>query len=204
MKTNRTWIALLALAVVVGGLYYLLQVRKIADKGDEQEYVWDLDAMQIFGVRVVDNTSGAATALVMDANGNWRLTEPVQAAALREQVVYMVDTLARLPLQRTIAEPPAAELSGYGMITPTYTIEVQVSDGRTLRLNVGNKAIGSAYYAQRGGEQAVILVTDYALEGVTNIIRTPPIAPTPVPTGLPVIGPEGGPGSRPDPGEGSP
>lgn len=188
---DRTWIALVALAVVVTVAYYLLEVRGIAEESSEVEYVWELDADQIVGLRVVDNASGAATTVEKDAAGDWWVTEPTSAAARAGDCIALTYALSGLQVRRAIEEPPEEELGAYGLITPTYTIELQTGDDdQVLSLEVGVSHPGGFYYARRVGEQMVLLVPDYAVDEVTRVVAEPPVAELAVPTpGLPVVGP---------------
>jgi len=187
MRKDRTWAILAALALVVAVSYYLLEVRGIAQQPEDVEYVWDLEAEQIVGIRVTDHISGTATALEKDSAGTWRVTEPMSEMAEAADCASLAYTLARMQIRRTIEEPPEEELGTYGLITPTYTIELQVDEGQPLRLEVGAHYPAGAYYARREGEQEVILVQDYAMNDVIRIIEHPPVAePTP---GVPVAGP---------------
>jgi hypothetical protein len=192
MKASaRTWLILAVMALVVALLYYLLEVREIAtETGGDEEYVWDLEAAQVVGVRVMDNISGTVTALESDAEGAWRVAEPVQELAKVADVVALNQALARLQVRRSIEEPPQGEMEAYGLVTPTYTIEVQVDDGQVLRLDVGVESPVSAYYARRGGDEVVLLVPDYALDRIVAILANPPVLGSPTATpGMPAVGP---------------
>jgi hypothetical protein len=184
---DRTWMILGVLALAAAVSYYLLEVRGIAQEPSDETYVWDLEAEQIVGVRVIDHASGAVTALEKGAGSTWRVTEPVSEVAEAAECASLVYALAYMPVRRTIEDPPEGELAAYGLITPTYTIEVRAEDGRTLRLQVGAHYPSGSYFARREGEQAVILVQDYAVEDVVRIVEEPPV-PEPTP-GVPLEGP---------------
>jgi len=192
-ESSRTWLILAVLALIVALLYYLLEVRGIAPPSEsEEEYVWDLEASQIVGVRVVDNGSGAVTALARTGEREWQVTESVTGTQMANlsDVVSLNQTLARMRVSHTIEEPPEEEIEVYGLITPTYTVEVQVEGGQAFRLDVGVEGLGSAYFVRREGEKAVLLVPGYAIERVVGIVAAPPIQEPATPTpGLPVVGP---------------
>lgn len=183
---DRTWLILLALLVVAVALFALEKGGVFTRESEGGETVWDVESGQVVGLRVVEPASGAATSVERDASGEWRVTEPFSRPAESTDCILLTSLVANLRVQRTIAEPPASEIGAYGLITPTYTIEVRVDDGRTLVLEVGAQA-GSNTYVRRQGEQAVLLVSSYSVDQVTRIVVDPPAAePTP---GMPVTGP---------------
>jgi len=188
-ESDRTWIVLAALALVVAALYYLLEVRGIASKSDDVDYVWELQAEEVVAIRVVDNGAEAATAVEKGADGMWMVTEPAPALARTADCDSLAYTLAQMQVRRTIEEPPQEELGAYGLITPTYTIEMRVSDGQTLRLEVGNEGLGASYFVRREGEQAVLLVPAYAIDAAIAIVESPPLAEAPILPGAPILGP---------------
>ncbi len=189
--SQRTWIILAVLALIVGLLYYLLEVQGVAQETDEEGYVWELEAEQVVGVRVTDNLSGTVTALERMADGVWWVVEPVTAQAAPDEALSLIYALAYMPIQRTIEEPPPGELETYGLNTPAYTFEVRLDGGRVLRLEVGGRYLSGAYYVRREGERPVLLVPEQAVEDVTRILAEPPVREPPTPTpGLPIAGPD--------------
>lgn len=188
--SNRTWVVLAVLAVLVAGAYYLLEVRGIADESSEVEFVWELRASQIAGVRVVENATAREMAVERNTDGSWWMTEPSEEEADGFQCASLTYSLSALQVRYTIEEPPEGELGAYGLITPTYTVEVWLGEGAPLALEVGAHYSGGSYYVRRAGERAVLLVPDYALEEVTRVVDQPPFAQPPAPTSvIPVVGP---------------
>ncbi len=183
---DRTWLILIALLVIAVVFLALERAGVFTADTDEAETVWDLTSGQVVGLRVVETASGAATSVEKDAAEQWQVTEPFRRPAETADCILLSSVIAGLQVERTIEEPPESELSAYGLITPTYTIEVRADDGRTLSLEVG-APVGSRTYVRRAGERAVLLVYSYSIEQVTAIVNDPPAAePTP---GMPVTGP---------------
>lgn len=188
--SNRTWIILAVLALGVAVLYYLLEVQGIAQNPEEVQVVWRLEAAEVAGIRVTDHRSGAVAAVEKGTEGAWQVTAPVSATADMVTCSSLAYTLAGLPVRRSIEQPPVGELEAYGLVTPTYTIEVSLDDGRRLRLEVGSRYPDGSYYARRPGEQEVLMVADYAVDQVVRIAQEPPVTQPPAPTpGPPVLGP---------------
>lgn len=170
---QRTWAILAALAALVLLAYYLLEVQGIAGQSDEATYVWDVEPERIEALRVTEHASGTEAVLERDEAGGWYMTAPFNRPVADLGYVDPALTLSELQVHRTIEEPPAGELVAYGLLTPTYTIEVQVAGAQTLVLDVGWTTPRGTYYARREGEQAVILLPGYGVEDVTRILTLP-------------------------------
>jgi hypothetical protein len=170
---QRTWAILAALAALVLLAYYLLEVQGIGNSRDEATYVWDVEPERIEALRVTEHASGSEAVLERDEEGNWHMTEPFNRPVADLSYVDPALTLSELQVHRTIEEPPAGELVAYGLLTPTYTIEVQVAGDQTLVLDVGWTSPRGTYYARREGERAVILLPGYGVEDVTRLLTLP-------------------------------
>ncbi|MBN1177820.1 MAG: DUF4340 domain-containing protein [Anaerolineae bacterium] len=192
MNSHRTWIVLAALALVAALAYYLLEVRGVADTPSEVTYVWDLDVDQVVGIRMTDAALGLTTSLEKDADGNWwAMTnqDPTRRPARAIECVSLAYGLATLQVQRTIDDPPEGELEAYGLAAPNYTVVLHTDDGQTLRLEIGVFQESGLYYARRAGEQAVLLIPDYAANEAITYLHEPPFDVPSVEPGVPIIGP---------------
>lgn len=172
---NRTWLVLVALAVIVAMAYYLLEVRKVAEKPEKAKYVWDFGENEITAIQVTALLSG--TVKVEKRAGEWWVTQPVTGVAQASTCDSLAYALAHLVVRRTITENPTGEdLQTYGLSTPSYEITVWWGS-RTAQLAVGAHHPGGAYYVQRlaDGPGAVLMVPDYALKEVLGILETPPL-----------------------------
>lgn len=186
--TQRTWLTILALAVIVGVAYYLLEVRKIAEKPEETEYVWALEAGQeITAIEVSDLISGTVTKVERGWDG-WHVTQPITAPADATACESLAYDLSHLMVRRTIENPTEEDLQAYGLQSPAYRITVWVGS-RNMMLEVGARHPGGAYYVRKvqDGPGPVMMVTDYLLDGVLRILQEPPLAtpPTPTPSAAP-------------------
>jgi|YNPNPStandDraft_1061719.scaffolds.fasta_scaffold00855_10 hypothetical protein len=189
--SSKTWIVLGALAIVAAALL-ILELRGALPRSssEEVEYVWDIETTDVVAVRVTNNISGTVTAVERNAAGEWQVTEPSPGAASHTDCTTLAYYLSTLQVEQTIETPPAAEMEAYGLITPTYTVEVRLGDGNTLTLEVGNRAVSGYYYARRAGEEAVLLVTGYVVDEIVRIVESPPYEATPTPPMPSMLGPE--------------
>ena len=146
--------------------------------------VWTLTSDQVVGFRVTD-ASGQTLALQKDGNGLWALTEPEARLADQNKAANAVTQLIGLSYSEQIT---VTDLSAFGVLSPTFALEVMLADGTHRTAAVGNRApVGSNYYLQRGGETSVLLVSTFGLDTLTALIATPPVF-VPTPEGTPTEG----------------
>lgn len=146
--------------------------------------VWALTSDQIVGLRLT-NAAGQTLDMQKDGNGLWALTEPEARLADQNQAANAITQLIGLSYSQQIS---ATDLSAFGVLSPTFTLDVTLADGTHKTAAVGNRApVGSTYYLQRGGETDVLLVSTYGIDTLTALIATPPIF-VPTPEGTPTQG----------------
>jgi hypothetical protein len=183
MNRNTTIGLVLVLAAL--GLYVLLvQVPK--DKAaanatgtpSSVAYLWTLSTDQVTGLRVVDRARTAEVALAKDAGGAWALTTPAGQVTDQAAASTVIGGLSTLIVDGTITS--TTDLSAFGVLSPTYTIEVTLANGSKLKASVGDKSpTGTDYYVLREGETNVVTVGSFSIEQLTGLIDKPPIAAPP-------------------------
>lgn len=126
-------------------------------------------------IQVTAPISGTVARIEKQAGG-WRVTKPVTGTAQASECESIAYNLSHLMVRRTIENPTEEDKRAYGLITPTYTIVVQVGS-RTLHLDVGARHPGGAYYVRPAynGPGPVLMVPDYTLEEVLRILERPPL-----------------------------
>jgi len=151
-------------------------------------YLWTIKAEQINGVHVVDRVTGKAMDLVKDAGGVWSLVRPGPQPAEQSLAAADVSSLMTLQVDGTITT--STDLAAFGVLSPTLTVEVDLSDGTQQKVAVGDKApTGADYYALRAGETQVVLLSSAAQGTLANLVANPPVVP-PTPTAtVPTPGP---------------
>ena len=90
--------------------------------------------------------------------------------------------LGRLTASQMISQ--VTNLSAYGLDPPTLTVTLTISNGQTITLWAGNPTpVNDQHYLQwPTSPQLVYLVPDLAISELHNLIVSPPLAPTPLPT----------------------
>jgi hypothetical protein len=115
-----------------------------------------------------------------DVSDPWRLTQPVQADADPGRVTTFVNAIDVIRLQNTIRDPrPDAT---YGLDRPREVLTCRVKDGSSYNLSVGSPSFdGSGYYARKGGDSRVFVISSVEVEQFDSALAQPPVKPTPSP-----------------------
>ncbi|HKL80281.1 MAG TPA: DUF4340 domain-containing protein [Mobilitalea sp.] len=88
----------------------------------------------------------------------WKSEANPERPINQENVSKMLNILVNVKAQRLISEKPE-DLGEYGLSEPRISVEAFQSDGKTLTLKVGDKAVGvEGYYARVNEEDAVYLL----------------------------------------------
>jgi hypothetical protein len=185
---NRTTtIVLVVLAAAL--LLYALVVQNPKDRaaaeatptGDATpRTVWTATADQIVRLRVAEPSTNRSVVVAKDAAGTWTVTEPSAGPADPNRLLTLTSSVASLSVTGVVTT--TTDLAQFGVLSPTYTLEVGLADGQTLKAAVGNAAaVGSAYYLLREGDANVMVVPGFGLESLFELLNTPPFAPTATP-----------------------
>lgn len=191
MNRNTT----IALVVIFAALLvYVLVVQRPADEAAQNATptagavtsgpLWGtLTGDQVLSVRVEDRAQGRSVAFGRaEAAASWGVTEPESKSADQLAAASNVATLATLTYQSQFT--PGAGLEAFGVLSPTYVIEIKLVDGRLLRAFVGDKTpTGDSYYVQQEGQAQVSVVSGVSLSAIFSWLDQPPyLQPTATPT----------------------
>lgn len=162
-RTTATLIGLLAVLTIV-----LLFVRSRGG-GDDDEFDRIVEepklvALEASGVNRVVVASSDNEKLVLEKSGaDWRIAEPVSAAA----DTFAVDSLVRaITGMRSSGEVEvdAQNRESVGVDTPRYTVELFAADGKSATVNIGNRsAVGGNAYVSLPKENKTYVVGDDVL-----------------------------------------
>lgn len=191
MNRNTTIVLVVVFAVL---LIYLLGVQLPRDRAAAEVTptisvaastpLWTLTADQVTGVRIVNLALQQSVAFSKDAQGIWSVTEPEAKPADQAQASNAAAQIAGLTVGNTITT--ATDLASFGVLSPTYSLDVKLADGTQHTAVVGSKApTGRGYYAIRDGEQGIVLVVNASgLDAVLAWLGSPPyVLPTPTAEG---------------------
>ncbi len=186
-------IGLVVVFAVVAVYVLLVQVPK--DKAASAtpttvpvNYLWTVRADQINGVHIVDRVKGMKLDLVKDAGGAWSLVNPGPQPADQALAASDVSSLTTLAVDGTITT--STDLAAFGVLSPTFTIEVDLAGGSKLKASIGNKSpTGTDYYMLRDGETRVVLLSSASYDTLTGLVATPPVVPPTATATVPTPGP---------------
>jgi len=178
MNRNTTIVLVVIFAVLV---LYVLTVQLPNERAANatptpvaaSSAVWTIAGDQIAGVRVVDRAGNRSVAFAKDGQGIWSVTEPEAQPADQSLASTSAARFTNLFATRTITTP--ADMGPFGVLSPTYTVELKLVDGTQLSVAIGDKTpTGSAYYLLRRGEADVIVVSSSGIDGIISLLDEPP------------------------------
>ena len=110
----------------------------------------------------------------------WEVVQPLQAPGDPNSVDVLVNDVNAIEVLNTISTPQVG--SQYGLDQPGFDVSCRVQSGRSYNLTVGNQSFdGSGYYAQKGGDNRVYIISSVEVDGFDRALTTPPVKPTPSP-----------------------
>ena len=108
----------------------------------------------------------------------WEVLQPVQAPGDPTSVDVLVNEVNSMQVLNTISTPQPK--SQYGLDEPGFDVTCRVKSGRSYNLAVGKQSFdGSGYYARKGGDNRVYVISSVAVDGFDKSLSKPPVKPTP-------------------------
>jgi hypothetical protein len=165
------WYTTAALAVVlllVGGFYYVYEVRWAPDRERVETRKGRVFQAEAADVTAVELKRPEDTVRLARAGNGWELKSPVVARGDRSRVDETLTTVLTAKPDREIDPKPAA-LGDFGLDKPAAEVTLTLKDGKTLGLALGNKTpTGVWVYAQEAGKPAVVALPDGVLREATK------------------------------------
>src|SRR5205809_541490 len=164
----QTTTALAVALLLVGGFYYVYEVRWAPDRERAETRkgrVFSAEATDVTGVELKRRED---TVRLTRAGEAWELKSPVVARADRARVEETLTTVLTARVDREIDPKPAAP-GDFGVDKPAAEATLTVKDGKTLGLALGNKSpTGVWVSAREAGKPAVVALSDGALREATK------------------------------------
>jgi Domain of unknown function (DUF4340) len=165
------WYTTAALAVVlllVGGFYYVYEVRWAPDRERVETRKGRVFQAEAADVTAVELKRPENTVRLARAGDGWELKSPVVARGDRARVDETLTTVLTAKADREIDPKPAA-LGDFGLDKPAAEVTLTLKDGKTLGLALGNKTpTGVWVYAREAGKPAVVALPDGVLREATK------------------------------------
>lgn len=167
MALQRNTVILLAIAVFVGGLSYVLIERS--------KLVEPTVATQSQGVSLFEFTEAQITEFSIelsdqklvfrqqaDSLNQWSLVEPERQLANRGAIAFLLELLVNYQGEEPFTVT-AAQLADYGLTEPYCTITVKLVDGSERKLILGSENFDQTkiYALTDGGDAVWILPLDF-------------------------------------------
>ncbi|NEQ39768.1 MAG: DUF4340 domain-containing protein [Okeania sp. SIO3I5] len=152
MKIKRTTLILMLTALALGGFVYLYEIRgkqQQAEIQEQRKQVFDFDLAQIQTITIKQESETLTLKIDEEAEEKtWNITAPVEKEADLQTVEFLLTELTNLKSDRSI-NTKVSQLSEYGLEKPEITVEIQLKDGKTSRLFLGQPDFdGNSIYSQ--------------------------------------------------------
>lgn len=167
MRWQTTAVLALLLAVL-GGFYYLYEVRwgpAREEAAARKGRVFTADTKDVTGVTL----KRPADAVQLAREGEeWRMLEPVKAPASRPTVDEVLANVLTAKIDREI-DPDPKSPADFGLDKPAADLTLTLKDGKTLGLELGAKnPTGVWVYARERGKPAVFVLGESVLRDATR------------------------------------
>lgn len=183
MKLQRSTVALVATALLLGGVVLFTQAQQ-SNSNRPATAPGNADASPVFRfeeadvVRLHIETQGQAVTFEQDDQGFWQMTSPDQYPAEEAAIAFLLSRLTTDGLLKTTTID-AANQAEFGLQVPFATVELTLADGSTHSLALGDADFsGQNYYAlidpetiplaKEAGEVEVAIVTENIFNGVNR------------------------------------
>ena len=152
MKIKKTTLTLMLTALALGGFVYFYEIRgkqQQAEIQEQQKQVFDFELEQIQTITIKQESETLTLKIDEEAEEKtWNITAPVEKKADLQTVEFLLAELTNLKSDRSITTS-VSQLSEYGLEKPEITVEIQLKDGKTSRLFLGQPDFdGNFIYSQ--------------------------------------------------------
>ncbi len=143
-------------ALALGGFVYLYEIRgkqQQVEIQEQQKQVFDFESEQIQTITIKQESEQLTLKIDEEAEEKtWNITAPVEKEADLQTVEFLLTELTNLKSDRSI-NTSVSQLSEYGLEKPEITVEIQLKDGKTSRLFLGQPDFdGNFIYSQLEAE----------------------------------------------------
>jgi hypothetical protein len=130
-------------------------------------------------INIADNTGEDITTYRDPQTINWVIAGIPVDTLDSAKIQTNVTQLLALTVKQTLADdlPPDA----VGLDTPAYTITMTTMDGVQVITDIGNVIPSGDGYYLRVGSGPVVIVDKNVIQGVVDMVKSPPLLPTPTP-----------------------
>jgi hypothetical protein len=159
----QTTAALAVLLVIVGGFYYVYEVRLGPGRQEAAARQGRVFTAETKDVTAIEIQRGGETLKLARQGDGWQVLEPVKARGSRTTVDELLATVMTAKIDREI-DPTPANPADFGLDKPVATLALTLTGGQTLGLELGAKnPTGVWVYARERGKPAVFVLGESVL-----------------------------------------
>lgn len=186
MISRPTWV-LLGLFVLVAGMGMYIQwsqdqAEALATDTPGIDLLFQIQGSAIVGLQV-KAINGASIEVRRETDGAWTLLGYEENELDSNRIERAVTNASSLRILSTLESRP--DLDFIGLNPSRYTIVLTLAGGERMQALIGNLSpIGNGYYVQLESDE-VVVVNQFNLDAVLEILEDPPIMPEPDETAEP-------------------
>jgi len=163
MKTRSLMLAVAALAILAGALYWSnrREAAKAAAGGTpEAPRILNLTQADITRINIQRNRTEKITLAKLDS-GDWQVAETPPLPGDSNTISTLLSTLSTLNSDRLVEEKPG-DLAPYALAQPVLEAEITTKDGKSSKLLFGdNTPAGASAFAMLAGDPRLFTVSSY-------------------------------------------
>lgn len=164
----QTTAALALLLAVLGGFYYLYEVRWGPGREEATARKGRVFAADTKDVTAIELKRAGESVRLQREGEVWQLLEPVKARASRPTVDEVLANVLTAKIDREI-DPSPKSPADFGLDKPAAEFTLTLKDGKTLGLELGAKnPTGVWVYARERGKPAVFVLGESVLRDATR------------------------------------
>jgi len=161
------WKGLLASVVVLaamgGAIYWSNRAKKAEESKPSKDAPPQILSIPSDQIRQIEIRRAGSGPLIVrrEESGSWTMTTPPQYAVDQDAASGMVTTLSSLNADRLVEEKPA-DLAEFGLASPALEVVVELKDGKTRRLLIGDETpTGYGWFAKLADDPRVFTIASY-------------------------------------------
>ncbi len=164
----QTSAVLAVLLVLVGGFYYVYEVRWAPEREKAETRKGRVFSAEPADVTALELKRPDDTVTLKREADVWRLTTPLAARGNKGTVDETLTTILTARMDREIDAKPAS-LADFGLEKPAAQVAVTLKDGKQVGIDLGAKSpTGVWVYAREQGKPAVFVLSDSVLREATR------------------------------------
>ncbi|HOI93783.1 MAG TPA: DUF4340 domain-containing protein [Syntrophobacter fumaroxidans] len=166
----RQSIVYLVVLLLAGGYFYYFEVVKKSEKESAERESKRVLSFQAGSVKKLEITPAADKSIRIEKDGNWKITEPIEADGDKLTLEGIVASASNLMMMREIAPSPP-DLAPFGLTEPLLKVRVLAEDRWHELLFGENNPTGEGRYAKIASKPNVFLVAEANFNAINKNLK---------------------------------